>query len=89
MTDITRRIAPLGVPQTPDDYGLRAVHAALNDPVHNPLEAIATLVMSLTYGDMLEMAAEILGPQASDFKPPTTPVEVANMLHSWAKRRQP
>lgn len=47
----------------------------------NPLEEIAALVRSLTYGEMIEFATKY-GQAAKIERPPE---EIANGLHAWSK----
>lgn len=47
------------------------------------LEEIAKWLIYLPYGDMKQLATEVLADQKPD-----TPIALADLLHSWAKRKE-
>jgi hypothetical protein len=76
----------------PDDYGLPAkrplfpavdLDGLANAIRRDPLREIAVKTRALTYGEMMDYAAAIMGPE---YKAPTTAHEFAAMLDGWTKR---
>lgn len=51
------------------------------------LESIALWIVQLSYGDMMQLSDEIM--KIAGDKPPTTKIEVADLLHIWAAKTVP
>jgi len=57
----------------------------LPKPEHKPLDEIATLVQSLTYGEMMELSETIW--QSQPEGSPVTQADLPALLHRWAMSR--
>jgi len=78
----------------PDEYGKRhsqverdliaGIDKLTGEIRRDPLREIATKTKALTYGEMMEYVAEIMGGEA--YKAPTTAYEFAGMMDAWCKR---
>ena len=92
VVDLDERVEPqLG----PDEYGGAKRHSQVERELiagmdkltseirRDPLREIAMKTRALTYGEMMEYVAAIMG---EDYKAPTTAYEFAGMMDAWCKQ---
>jgi hypothetical protein len=78
----------------PDEYGKRhsqverdliaGMDKLTSEIRRDPLREIAMKTRALTYGEMMDYVAAIMG--SEDYKAPTTAYEFAGMMDAWCKR---
>lgn len=69
---------------------LQGVRNALSEPPPEPpLDMLAAIVRSLTYGDMVEFAASVARTINLGREKPITDIEAASALHQFGKSRKP